>query len=246
MDSSQSEMKQTNNGNQRKWVFMDAGDTFIYGYPTFYDAIRDCFRAIGQDIEIDRVKHELFRFLKEHSRDKITSQDIFTEYFHSLYRTVLLGLSFSGDLDHYVDYLWKEWESGHRLRLFDDARTALCRLVEAGFSLAVISNWDETLDKLLQRLEVDQFFEYTVISCRIGIAKPDRRIFEAALERAGTTSDQSWYLGDQIDADILPAKSLGMRTIWVDYYGKGEAKNTKNDYASSMSEAVRIILETNQ
>jgi putative hydrolase of the HAD superfamily len=222
---------------------MDAGDTFIYGYPTFNDAIQDCFRAVDQEIDRKAVQNELHQFLKQNSRDHIISQELFTDYFRSLYRAVLEGLSFPGNLDHYVDYLWREWEAGRRLRLFDDAYAALQRLREADFRMGIISNWDGTFEKLLQRWGVAPWFDVQVVSCMVGMAKPDIKIFEYALAQAGIAAEQAWYLGDQADVDLIPAKTLGMKTILVDYYYKGGV-NTADFTAGSMSEAVRIILDT--
>ena len=44
---------------------------------------------------------------------------------------------------------------------------------------------------------------------------PDRRIFEIALERSGCKPENAVMIGDRIDNDIVPAKQLGMKTIWI-------------------------------
>ena len=48
-----------------------------------------------------------------------------------------------------------------------------------------------------------------------GLSKPNRRIFETALQKSGCASDQAVMIGDRIDNDILPARQLGMHTVWV-------------------------------
>lgn len=45
--------------------------------------------------------------------------------------------------------------------------------------------------------------------------KPDLRLFETALQEAGCIASQAVMVGDRLDNDIYPAKSLGMGTIWV-------------------------------
>ena len=47
------------------------------------------------------------------------------------------------------------------------------------------------------------------------MAKPDKKIFEMALNRAGCRPEQAMMIGDRIDNDIIPAKKLGMKTIWI-------------------------------
>ena len=50
---------------------------------------------------------------------------------------------------------------------------------------------------------------------RPGVSKPDRHIFEIALERSCCKPENAVMIGDRIDNDIVPAKQLGMKTIWV-------------------------------
>ena len=54
-----------------------------------------------------------------------------------------------------------------------------------------------------------------VASAEEGIAKPDRKIFEIAMGRADCRPEQAVMIGDRVDNDIVPAKKLGMNTIWI-------------------------------
>ncbi|MEW6236154.1 MAG: HAD-IA family hydrolase [Candidatus Omnitrophota bacterium] len=223
---------------ERPWVFMDAGDTFIYAFPTLYEAIWDCFHHAEIDIDIEDIEAAARRYLTSHSRADLTSQKKFEKYFRNLYQGVLEDLGFPGEeMAIYVDDLWHEWEEGWRLRLFDDAIPALIMLMEAGFHLGIVTNWDRTFDPLLERMGLTDLFDVIVVSCREGVAKPDPRIFQLALERAGTTGDQSWFIGDQLDIDIQPAKKLGMKTVLVDYYGNTEDVEGADFVVPSLSTA---------
>ena len=52
-------------------------------------------------------------------------------------------------------------------------------------------------------------------SAELGVAKPNKLIFERAFELAGCQPQNSVMVGDRLDNDIAPAKSLGMRTVWI-------------------------------
>lgn len=52
-------------------------------------------------------------------------------------------------------------------------------------------------------------------SAEAGCAKPDLRIFTMALDKAGCEARDAIMVGDRLDNDIVPAKKLGMKTIWV-------------------------------
>lgn len=45
--------------------------------------------------------------------------------------------------------------------------------------------------------------------------KPDKRLFEIALEKAKCSAQEAVMIGDRLDNDIAPAKALGMRTLWI-------------------------------
>lgn len=229
----------------RPWVFLDAGDTFVYGYPTFYAAVGDCWVALGESVDADSVKHSANRYFTANPRAALVSQESFQRYFEGLYRHVLTELNFPGPIEDNVASLWSEWESGHRLRLFDDALAALEMLKRARFKLGAVSNWDLSFDHTMDRLGVSRMFSVQVCSCAIGAAKPDPAIFEYALDRAGIGPSQAWFIGDQIDYDIEPARELGMKTICVDYYGKIKESDRRSAdyYAPSLSLAAEWILQ---
>ncbi len=229
---------------QYPWVFMDAGDTFIYGYPTFYQALRDCCMKQGLSISIVETEKVVKDFLATHPPVHLIDQESFTRFFHELYRDVLSALHYPGDLEKAVVALWEEWETGHRFRLFDDALSALRRLRNRGFRMGVISNWDQTFHSVLKQLGVTDFFDFTVASVQVGLSKPDPQIFHYALEQTGAQAACSWYLGDQIEADIQPAAALGFKTIYVDYYSKGGANGFAHYTVPSMSVAAEIICTT--
>ena len=59
-------------------------------------------------------------------------------------------------------------------------------------------------------------FGAIVISAELGIAKPDRRIFEHALRAVGAGRDESVMIGDSLSRDIAGARGAGLRSIWID------------------------------
>jgi epoxide hydrolase-like predicted phosphatase len=102
-------------------------------------------------------------------------------------------------------------------RLF--SRPAVVGLVgdlrEAGYRTALLSNnvaeyWDFVLDTL----DVDQLFEETFNSAHVGHRKPERAIYEHALEAMGVSADRSLFLDDNT-VNVEGAIGVGMRAIEV-------------------------------
>ena len=96
----------------------------------------------------------------------------------------------------------------------EDVPRCLRRWHGAGLKLAVVSNFDSRLDSLLETLGLRHWFMTVAISSRCGVAKPDPRLFQLALERQGLAPHEVWHLGDTA-ADLQGARAAGIRCILV-------------------------------
>ena len=78
----------------------------------------------------------------------------------------------------------------------------------------MVANWDASLPKTLHRLGVDGLFETIVTSAAAGMAKPDPRIFELALERLRVRPARALHVGDD-PRDEEGARRTGMRFAYA-------------------------------
>jgi epoxide hydrolase-like predicted phosphatase len=93
--------------------------------------------------------------------------------------------------------------------------TAIRKLREHGFKVgALTNNWvtHEGYDAMMQPLR-DEFHVF-VESCKVGLRKPDPRIYQLACERIGALPDAAVFL-DDIGGNLKAAKALGMKTVKV-------------------------------
>jgi putative hydrolase of the HAD superfamily len=97
---------------------------------------------------------------------------------------------------------------------WERARAVLERLRPEA-RLGVVSNFYGNLEVLLEEARLRPLFDVVVESARVGVAKPDRRIFALALERLGLPPGAVTMVGDNFERDLRPAKALGMRTAWL-------------------------------
>ncbi|MDG2303289.1 MAG: HAD family hydrolase [Candidatus Binatia bacterium] len=84
--------------------------------------------------------------------------------------------------------------------------------------LGLCSNFShtETALDILETAELKRHFSALTVSETVGIRKPRPEIFRHALEALGTTPEETVHVGDNLDADVRGASSLGMRTVWVE------------------------------
>jgi HAD superfamily hydrolase (TIGR01549 family) len=87
------------------------------------------------------------------------------------------------------------------------------------FRTAVISNSDGGIDRVLSRCGIAGCFESITDSGIIGIEKPHREIFDAALQTINARADESLYVGDLYSVDFVGARNAGMDAILLDVAG---------------------------
>jgi putative hydrolase of the HAD superfamily len=102
-----------------------------------------------------------------------------------------------------------------RFRAFPDAAPALRELRARGARLVVVSNWDASLHQRLEETGLAPLVDAAVASAELGVAKPDRAIFEHALGLAGVPADAALHVGDSPVEDVEGALAAGLRAVLV-------------------------------
>lgn len=103
-------------------------------------------------------------------------------------------------------------------QILPETREALQRICEK-FRIAVISNSDGRIDRVLSRCGIADCFESITDSGNVGVEKPRREIFEAALRTMNARPEESLYVGDVYSVDYLGARNAGMDAVLFDVAG---------------------------
>ena len=98
--------------------------------------------------------------------------------------------------------------------VYDDVPDHLQRWHRQGLALAVVSNFDQRLEGLLEGLGLAPWIDHVVVSSRAGAAKPSPEPFRQALEAIGLEADQVWHIGDSPE-DEQGARAAGLRCLLV-------------------------------
>ena len=99
--------------------------------------------------------------------------------------------------------------------LYNDAPYVLEKLKSTGYKLGIIANQQVGLEQRLDKWRISKYFDVIVSSYDAGVSKPDKKIFFKAIEKAGAKPQDCLMIGDRLDNDIIPAKEIGMKTIWI-------------------------------
>lgn len=98
--------------------------------------------------------------------------------------------------------------------LYSDAYECL-EILSGRYKIGIIANQSLGTKDRLEQHGILQYIDLVIASAEEGVAKPDKKIFEIALERGNCKPNNAVMIGDRIDNDIIPAKLLGMHTIWI-------------------------------
>ncbi len=100
-----------------------------------------------------------------------------------------------------------------RFSAFADVRPALQAARDRGRRVVVVSNWDVSLPEVLARLELAPLLDGVVTSAHVGVAKPARQVFDAALELVDSHARQAVHVGDSLEQDVHGARAAGLEAV---------------------------------
>ncbi len=207
-----------------KVIFFDLGSTLIYSkdpWPPIYAqadrAMVGILQQAGIPVEIKPFSSEFDTFLDAYYAERGESpiekttfsvlSDLLAQYgFQDIPASVVRAA-----LDAMYSITQQNWY------LEADAIRTLETLRERGYRLGMISNTsdDRNVQQLVDRWELRPYFDAIITSAGCGIRKPDRRIFQLALENFGVPPEHTAMVGDSLEADIFGANQLSMYTIWI-------------------------------
>ena len=201
-------------------VFLDAGNTLV---GLDYETIAERIRAEGFRVDAPRVRAAEIRarvrldpYLA--ARQATESEDVFARYMRYVLED--LGIDWGDGRPGLV----RDLRAAHppfglwSVRL-PEAQGALETLRGLGLRLAVVSNSNGTVARILDGLDLARWFDAIVDSGVVGFEKPDPRIFHHAASVLGVQPAEAVHVGDLFSIDVLGARAAGVRAILIDPAG---------------------------
>ena len=122
--------------------------------------------------------------------------------------------------------------------LFDDVLPTLNAL-QGHYMMGLLSNGNT----YPERCGLGGYFQFVVFAQEHGIQKPNPRLFEIAIERAGCAKHQLLHIGDSFQNDIIGAKQAGIKSVWLNRQGiHNETKQQPDFEISSLRELTEILV----
>lgn len=106
------------------------------------------------------------------------------------------------------------------IRIFECAREVLDECKEKGIPVAVLTNGSRSgQQRKADSLGLQEWIENNriFISGSIGYQKPDVKAFQYIEEKLAFRPEETWYVGDTYEADIIGASAAGWHTVWMNH-----------------------------
>ena len=184
-----------------KWVFLDIGSTLVdeddaieYRLIRLQEACNESGIVVSLE-EIKSLLHETVMEQKPLATSRTIAKLTDSEELRARLRTVL---TWRKDLE----------------KPYPEARQVLEALSKR-YPIGIIANQTPGTEARLEKWGLLGFVSLCLPSAETGLSKPDLAFFQLAMEKSGCLPEHAVMVGDRLDNDIAPAKSLGWKTIRV-------------------------------
>jgi putative hydrolase of the HAD superfamily len=162
----------------------------------------DCIAAIPQVLHPGMSKEEI--------------EEVERGWWSRVARDVLAPFGPFPHFDAFFDDVFETFRGRDAWELMPGAQEAIEALQRQDRCLGIISDMDSRLFDVLEAFGLQRVFDVVCLSFQCGFQKPDRRLFEIALDRSGAQASSSAHLGDSPRSDVQGALGAGMIAIHFD------------------------------
>jgi YjjG family noncanonical pyrimidine nucleotidase len=223
---------------QYEWILFDADDTLFHfdafrGLQITFSKYRVDFKQKDYD-EYQRVNRALW---VQFQQGLIRADDVKTKRFQAWAEILDVSPSTLNS-----EFLSAMAEISTPL---DGAYDLIKALKNEKVKIGIITNGFSDLQWVrLERTGLKQYFDVVVVSEEVGVAKPDKRIFEHTLNAMGDPDPSKVLMvGDTLETDIVGGSSVGMTTCWLNTKKLQTLEKTVPTFqVSSLKELEDILL----
>jgi len=191
---------------------------------TLYEFKRGSFKRSGLYGAV--INKTLLYISKQLKKTKIEAREILDLIMNKYGNSISIGLEKEFHIDRY-DYFNFAWdiEAEKYVRFNEDIKSLLNNL-KKNYNIVLLSDapviW---INRVLEHLRIKDIFENRIFSGEGDARKELSNAFEEILKKINTKPCDCIVVGDQVNTDIVPAKKVGARTVYI-----GKRKNKYADY----------------
>jgi len=195
-----------------KAILFDLDDTLLDRDKAVENLFLVILKKFYEDVE-NVLKKEMMKKFKNHDKssygnnDKTTVLESFFDDFPSKYR--LPRNAMQDFWDHHFPQCFS----------INQNTINIVNAIKMQFKVAIITNGSTERQKAkIMNTHLNSCFDTIIISEEVGYSKPDKRIFELALNKLNVQSETALFVGDDIEKDIDGCQNAGIKGMWFNPY----------------------------
>lgn len=142
-------------------------------------------------------------------------------------------------IERMVDYCYNEAKN-----YLKKSKEILSEL-KKNFKLGIVSNFYGNIEEVCREFGIREYLDAVADSTVVGVRKPDPKIFEITIKELDVEAEDAFVVGDSYESDIVPAKGIGCKTIWLKARGRNEREDTSQaDFVIGSLEEIKKLVKT--
>jgi putative hydrolase of the HAD superfamily len=199
------------------------------------ESSRELYRTLAARLGVEEEQFASAWLARRPERDEGSVRDSFVAVAEDL-----------GIADPDLDAVLKIRLAYHRDRLVPrpDALPTLELFRSRGAKIGLISVCSEEVEQVWHETELAPYFDAVVLSCAVGLTKPDPRIYLLACEWLGVAPGDCVFVGDGANDELPGAERVGMRAIQLRVPGEPlapEGERWEGERVATLSELPGLL-----
>jgi putative hydrolase of the HAD superfamily len=125
--------------------------------------------------------------------------------------------------------------------LHDDTAPALTALRARGYLVGMVSNLEPFQRPWVKELELAPLFDEIVLSCEVGLLKPEPEIYQLAAKRLEVAPEECVFVGDGMFQELFGARAAGMTPVRIDRAIRAEIEEPDEDFDFRVSNLAELL-----
>ncbi|HYS29505.1 MAG TPA: HAD-IA family hydrolase [Candidatus Limnocylindria bacterium] len=180
---------------------------------------------------------------RDYEAERLEEVEIASIYDAALRR---LGLEVDPELVEQVMEMEQDaWLAG--VHVGPDVVSTMERVRAAGLKVGLVSNaayLPRLMRAQLDHLRLAEYFDSVTWSSAVGWRKPERRIYQQALEALQVSPERAIFVGDRVREDVRGPKALGMRAVLLREWRQEKDPEGAADYTLDRLGQLGPLLDT--
>ncbi len=203
-----------------KTVIFDVDDTLYDQILPFKKAIHASFSRSFTENELNQLYISSRQFSDELFHQSTTGEVSIEDL--QVYRITEAAKTFDIALNREEALLFQRHylQEQKQIMLFNEMKQLIELLYQHNIQLAILTNGEVAHQTMkIKQLQLNRWIpkDHFYISGSLGVAKPNKQVFYYLEQQLSLDKENTIYIGDSFEHDIIGAKQVGWKAIWMNH-----------------------------